>query len=185
MKDQEITRLLEDWADGEDGALEALIPKVVDELRIIARSFLAREHPHHSLQPTELINAVYVKLAGQKKLHWENRSQFFSFASQLMRRILVDHARRKKTDKRYGIKVPFDEGLGLAAEERRTEVLAVSEALDKLAELDERQAQVVEMRIFGGWTNEEIAEALGVGLSTVKRDWKTARAWLRRELSRK
>lgn len=185
MKDQEITRLLENWADGEEGALEALIPQVVDDLRVIARSFLSREVAHHSLQPTELINAVYVKLAGQRKLHWENRAQFFAFASQLMRRILVDHARRKRAGKRDGIKVPFDEALGLASEDRRTDVLAVHEALEKLAELDERQAQVVEMRVFGGWTFEEIAEALGVGLSTVKRDWKTALIWLRRDLSPK
>ncbi len=185
MKDQEITRLLQGWADGDDEAFAALVPRILDELRVIARSKMVREGAGHSLQPTELVQEVYLRLADQRELQWDSRSKFYAFAAQLMRRILVDHARRKHAGKRSGIKVPFEEAFGLAAEERRTEVLAVHVALEKLAALDARQCQVVEMRLFGGWTNEEISESLGVGVSTVKRDWKTALPWLRRELGKK
>ncbi len=177
-----ITRLLEAWAAGEEEALEKLFPLVVDELRMIARSYVARE-AGSSLQPTELIDEVCIKLLGQKKLHWENRSQFFAFSAELMRRILVDSARRHLAAKRKAVKVPFEEALGLP-QEKAPDVLAVDEALKELEALHPRQAQIVEMRVFGGWTVDEVAEALDVAPMTVKRQWRGALLWLRRELSR-
>lgn len=179
-----MTRLLERWAGGEDEALSELIPLVLEDLRAIARGYLARENRDLSLQPTELIHDVYIRLAGQRAVSWDNRQQFFAFSAQLMRRLLVDYARYRHAGKRRAVKVPFNEALGLP-EPAEPDVLGLDEALRALAELDERQSRVVEMRIFGGWSVEEIAEALRISATTVKRDWSTALCWLRRELSRR
>ncbi len=184
MKKRDVTQLLGDWAEGDKDALDRLIPLVVNDLRLIAKSYLARESPDHSVQPTELINDVYIRLAGQRQVSWDNRSQFFAFSAQLMRRLLVDHARRRRAGKRRGIKVPFNEALGLF-KEKDPDLIALDDALDSLAELDARQSLIVQMRIFGGWTVEEIAKGLGIGTTTVKRDWSAALLWLRRELSKK
>lgn len=136
-----------------------------------------------SLQPTELIGEVCIKLLGQKRVHWENRSQFFAFSAELMRRILVDSARRQLAAKRKAVKVPFEEAFGLS-EEKAPDVLGVDEALKELEALNPRQARIVEMRVFGGWTVDEVAEALDIAPMTVKRQWRGALLWLRRELSR-
>ena len=179
----DVTRLLEDWAKGDAEALNHLFPMVIDELHVIASASLAREGPYPSLQPTELIDEVCLKLLGQKQLHWDNRSQFYAFSSMLMRRILVDHARCRRAAKRDVVKVPFHEALGVP-DEALPDILAVDEALKDLEAIDPRQAQIVNMRIFGGWTIDEVAEAMGIGTMTVKRDWGAARLWIRRELSR-
>ncbi len=184
MDKGEVTRILKSWEAGDPDALERLFPLVLDELRAIARSYLARESPEQSLQPTELINEVCLKLLRQGETHWENRSQFYAFSAKLMRCILVDSARSRKAVKRSGgIKVSFHDALGLP-EEKSPSVLALDEALDALEELSPRQAKVVEMKFFGGWTIEQTAETLGVGTTTVKRDKDFAIAWLRHELSK-
>lgn len=180
----EVTRLLAQWAEGDGEALGRLIPLVVEELRAIARGYLAREDRDLSLQPTELIHDVYVRLVGQRAVSWDNRKQFFAFSAQLMRRLLVDHARRRRAAKRSAVKVAFEEALAVP-ELGDAGVLALNDVLGDLEKLDRRQSRIVEMRIFGGWTIEEIAESLEVGLSTVKRDWKAALCWLRRELERR
>lgn len=180
----EVTRLLEDWAEGDADALDRLFPMVLGELRVIARAALAREGPYHSLQATELIDEVCLKLLNQRSLHWESRSQFYAFSSLLMRRILVDHARRRQAAKRSAIKVPFSEALEVP-DDKVPDIIAVDEALKDLEALDPRQARIVEMRIYGGWTIEETAEALGIGSMTVKRGWSSAQLWMRRQLSQK
>lgn len=180
---REVTRLLERWAGGDQEALRSLIPLVLEDLRIIARSYLQREGRDHSVEPTELINDVYLRLALQNHVTWENRFQFFAFSSELMRRLLVDHARHHQALKRRGVKVPLDEARYLS-DDREANVLELDQALQKLSELDSRQAEIVEMRIFGGWTIDEIAEALEIGTTTVKRDWAAALCWLRREIDR-
>ena len=178
----DITRLLEEWADGDREALDQLFPMVIDELRVIARSSLACEEPDHSLQPTELISEVCLKLLNQKVMVWESRSRFYAFSSMLMRRILVDHARRRRATKREVLKVPFQEALEVP-DDKVSDILAIDEALSDLEAVAPRQAQIVSMRIFGGWTFEEIAESMSLSKTTVKRDWKAAQLWMRRQLS--
>ena len=178
----EITRLLEDWAEGDADALDQLFSMVLDELRAMARGALAREGQHHSFQPTELVAEVCLKLLNQKVFHWESRSQFYAFSSMLMRRILVDHARRRQSAKRSSLKVPFNEAFGVP-DDRIPDILALDDALRDLGTLDSLQAQVVEMRLYGGWTLEEIAAALNVSLRTVKRRWSSAQLWLRRHFT--
>lgn len=182
--DDEVTALLADWSDGDSDALERLIPLVVDELRSLAGSLFRRESEAHTLQPTALVNEVYMRLADQRRVSWDNRSQFFAFAAILMRRVLVDHAKARKAAKRGGgaLKVPLSEELALG-EVVDLDILALDQALAALAEIDPRQARVVELRFFAGLSHEEIAELLDVSLSTVKRDWRTARLWLYREMS--
>ena len=180
---REVTRLLEKWSGGSEEALGDLIPLVLEDLRVIARSYLFREGPDHSVGPTELIHDVYIRLANQKNVSWENRSQFFAFSAELMRRLLVDHARHQQAGKRQGVKVELNEALKLP-DKRDPDLVELDLALSRLAELDQRQSLIVQMRIFGGWTIEEIAESLDVGTTTVKRDWSTALCWLRRELNR-
>ena len=180
---QGVTLLLERWGAGDEGALEELLPLVHDELRRLAGAYLRRERQGHTLQPTALVNEAYLKLVDQRGARWQNRAQFFGVAAQLMRRILVDHARARKAEKRGGSR--FAVTLGQAdgaADSPQTDLLAVHEALDRLARLDPQQARVVELRFFGGLSIEEAAEVLGVGHATVEREWKMARAWLRREL---
>jgi len=182
-KDQDVTQLLLDWSSGKDRALERLIPVVAGELHARAQRYLAREGPGHTLQPTALVNEVYLRLVDQRRVSWQNRAQFFGFAAETMRRILVDHARAQKAWKRgHGAsKIPIEEVMGLP-EQRCVDIIALDDALKTLATMDPRQSRMVELRFFGGLTIDETAEVLGVGVATVSRDWLAVKAWLHREL---
>lgn len=181
---EEVTELLIRWSEGDERALEQLMPVVFDELRALARSFFRGERGDHTLQPTALVHEVYLKLVDQHRVSWQSRAQFFRFASTLMRRLLVDHARSKSAVKRGqgALHDPLEDACVTTEAVDPDLVLAVDSCLTRLAELDARQARVVEMRYFTGLTMEEIAEAENVALATVKRDWRTARLWLLREL---
>ena len=178
-----ITHLLREWSAGDPRALETLTPLVYDELRRQAARYLRRERRGHSLQTTALINEAYLRLIDAKDMHWQSRAHFFAIAANLMRRILVDHARRRDANKRGGsyIRLTLDEALAVA-KEADLDLLAVDEALDRLGTIDPQQERVVELRFFSGLSVEETAAALGVSPKTVKRDWSVARAWLRREI---
>jgi RNA polymerase sigma factor (TIGR02999 family) len=182
---QAITGLLAEWHGGDEDAFRELLPIVFHELRKLARHHLARESPGHTLQPTALVNEVYLKMVGSRAGLLENRTHFFAFAAQLMREILVDHARARMTAKRGG-KVPrvgLDEAFGVSAEGvDLTTVLVVDAALKRLEALDERQARVVTLRYFSGLTLKEIADVLGISLATVERQWSVARRFLAREI---
>lgn len=182
--DRDVTRLLDDWSRGNRAALDELIPLVHAELHRLARGYLAREKPGHTLQPTALINEAYLKLVGEREMKWQNRSHFVAVAAQLMRFILVDHARRKGYQKRGGdaVRVTFDESLEVS-DERGAELVALDDALKKLAAQDERKAKIAELRYFGGLSVEETAEAMSVSVATIMRDWRLTKAWLQRELS--
>jgi len=179
----DVTRILIDFRQGNREAQDRLIPLVYKELRRIASAHLRREAHHHSLQPTALVHEAYLRLIDIKQIDWQGRAHFFSVASTLMRRILVDHARANRAQKRGGSAdtLSLDESL-LPSPGRAPEILALDEALDQLALLDERQAKIVEMRFFGGMTEEETGDVLGVSARTVKRDWRIAKAWLFKEL---
>jgi RNA polymerase sigma factor (TIGR02999 family) len=179
-----ITQLLIDWSNGDQAALEQLMPLVYDELRRLASNYLRRERVSHTLQPTALVNEAYLKLVDQRNAKWQNRAHFFGISAQLMRRILVDHARQHSAAKRGGSK---QQRLSITSAERvvkqpEVDLLALNEALDELTIMDPQQAQIVELKFFGGLSIEETAEVLGIGHATVERDWKMARAWLRRQL---
>ncbi len=181
----EVTQLLVAWSDGDQAALEQLTPLVYRELHRLAKGYLNRERPGHTLQTTALINEAYLRLIDWKDVRWQNRAHFFGVAAQLMRRILVDFARARYQDKRgAGARhVALDEAAAVAVE-RVAEFIALDEALDQLAVIDPRRSRMVELRFFGGLTEEETAEALKVSPRTVRREWSLARAWLYRELSR-
>ena len=181
---QRLTQLLVAWSDGDQKALDELFPLVYEELRQMARRQMRRERPGHTLRTTALVNDAYLRLVDQREVRWQNRAHFFAIAAQMMRRILVDHARAKRYEKRGGgaAHVPLEEAAVLA-EGKAAEILALDEALKALAELDERRARVVELRYFAGLSNEEIAEVLKVSTNTVTRDWNMARAWLYHELN--
>jgi len=180
----EVTQILHDWSGGDARAPERLMPFVYDELRRLARAFLSRERDGHTLQPTALVNEAYLRLVGQRSVNWQNRAHFYGIAASMMRRVLIDHARAHATEKRGGAAVHLSlEDVQVPLEERAAGLLALDEALGRLALMDERKCKVVEMRFFGGLSDEEIAEALGVTTRTVLRDWKKARLWLYRELS--
>jgi RNA polymerase sigma factor (TIGR02999 family) len=180
----EITQLLEEWGNGNQTALDKLYPLVYDELHRMARRYMNQERKNHTLQTTALINEAYVRLVDQKNIHWANRAHFFAISAQIMRRILVDHARRLGYAKRGGAahKVSLDES-AVMAQERASDLLLLDEALLRLAEMDPRRSQVVELRYFGGLNNEEISGVLKISENTVTRDWNMARAWLYQELS--
>ncbi len=184
----DFTELLHEWGRGDASALAELIPLVYEDLRAMARRHMAREPSDHTLQPTALVSELYFRLTGQTRGHWENRQQFFAIAATLMRRILTDHAKGKKAEKRGGgmIKVPIDDvdGAKLIAEAHGTDVVALFEALDKLLEASPRQAQIVNLHFVMGLSFDEVAEALGVSVTTVKRDWQMARRFLLREITR-
>jgi len=182
----EITGMLKKWSDGNEKALEDLLPIVYGELHKQAARYLRRERRNHTLQPTALINEAYVKLIDQRNLKWESRTHFFAIAASLMRRILVDHARARHRKKRGGIKsaLPLNEEAFAVGNEKDIDLIALDEALNRLKEIDERQVQVVELRYFSGLTLEETAKALKFSRTTVADDWKIAKAWLRRELTR-
>ena len=181
----DVTGLLVDWSNGDRGALDRLMPLVYDELRHIARRHLRAEDPAHTLQSTALVHEAYLKLVDQRRVQWQNRAHFFAVAARMIRRILLDHARRRHAAKRGGpaTRLTLDEGL-LAPECRDVDVVARDEGLTALAELDPQQARVVELRFFAGLTIAEAAEALGISSATVRRDWVTAKAWLFDRLSR-
>lgn len=178
-----ISHLLNEWNAGDPQALDRLTPLVYEELRHQAARYLRRERPGHTLQTTALIHEAYLRLIDAKDVNWQSRSHFFAVAANVMRRILVEHARRRDADKRGGsqVRVQFDEALAVA-DETDVDLLAMDEALDRLAAIDPQQARVVELRFFSGLSVEETAAALGVSPKTVKRDWSVARAWLRREI---
>jgi RNA polymerase sigma factor (TIGR02999 family) len=186
VADSEITQLLASLKDGDRTAVAArLMPLVYDEFRALAARYMRHERPDHTLQPTALVHEAYLRLIDQTRVDWQGRTHFFAVGAQAIRRILVDHARQRQRQKRGGAagRVALDESVALAPQ-RSEEILALDEAMQKLAELDPRQAEVVEMRFFGGMNVEEVAGVLGVSKRTVEGDWTMARAWLMRELTR-
>jgi RNA polymerase sigma factor (TIGR02999 family) len=191
----EVTRLLQSWADGDAAALEALWPLVYDDVRRLARRQMAGERGDHTLQGTALVNEAFIRLAGQRVFQWQNREQFLSLAAQIMRRVLVDHARQRVAQRRGDgarrvsledtqAAIEIDEREALRAlDDERIDVLAIDSALTKLSLIDAPQGRIVELRYFGGLTLEETASVAGISLATVKRELAIARAWLRRELA--
>ncbi len=179
----DITRILKRASAGDDSAVNRLMPLVYDELRALAESYLQRERPGHTLQATALVNEAYVRLVRQEAVEWQSRAHFFAVAAQAIRRILVDHARGRQRAKRGGDRerVTLDEDIALPIE-RDVDLIALDEALQQLSQLHARQAQIVELRFFGGLTLTEVAEYLDVSPRTVDGDWSMARAWLRRAL---
>ena len=179
----EVTQLLLQWSRGDEQALSRLMPLVFDELHRIAEGYFRKERPDHTLQPTALVNEVYLRLVDRRRVQWQNRAQFLGFAAQLMRHILVDHARSRLTAKRGGqaVTVTLDEAIGLP-ESPDLDILALDDCLNRLQGMDERQAKLVELRFFAGLTVEETAEVLQASTTTVKREWRTAKLWLMREL---
>lgn len=179
----DVSRLLALWSSGDEGARDELIPLVYGELRKLAGHYMRKERPEHSLQATALVNEAYLRIVDQSEVQWQNRAQFFALSSQIMRRILVDHARRRNYAKRGGgAKRTFLDEATLLSTQRAPDVVALDEALTRLTEIDPRRSRVVELKYFGGMTFEEIAEVLNVSPITVRRDWTTARAWLYRAI---
>ncbi|HEV2834842.1 MAG TPA: sigma-70 family RNA polymerase sigma factor [Pyrinomonadaceae bacterium] len=181
----DVTQLLIDWSMGDQEALEKLVPVVEHELRRLAHHYMARERAGHTLQTTALVNEAFVRLVHRKSVHWQNRAHFFGIAAQLMRTILVDHARSHACAKRGGGagKIELNEAL-VVSQHKASEVIALDEALKDLELLDPQQSRIVELRFFGGLTVEEAAEVLHVSPATIKREWSTAKAWLYRELAK-
>lgn len=179
-----VSSLLRAWGRGDLQARDELVPLVYNELRQRAAAYLRRERADHTLQPTALVHETYLRLMGQERVAWQNRAQFFGIAAQMMRRILVDHARKHAAAKRPGTvwKVAFDDRMG-AAQPPECELLLLHEALTDLARLDPRQGQVVELRYFGGLSEQEVAAVLSLSRATVTREWQTARAWLYRRIT--
>ena len=180
----EVTQLLIDWSNGNREALDKLIPLVYAELRRLAHGFLSRQPAGHSLQTTALINEAFVRLIDQKQIGWQNRAHFFGIAAQTMRNILVDNARRKRAQKRGGGEstVVFNEAIGVVNDQKGLDLVALDEALNRLADTDSTLSRLVELKFFGGLTIPETAEVLDVSPATVKRGWLTAKIWLRREI---
>lgn len=179
----DLTGLLIEWREGDKGALDRLTPLVYDEIRRIAHRYVQRERAGHTLQTTALINEAYLRLAGSQNVDWQNRSHFFAVTAQVMRHILIDHARRRRYVKHGGEvqRVAFDAAIGageVMSPARAAELVALDEALEKLAALDPRKGRVVELRYFGGLSLEETADVLEVSVMTVRRDWRAAKAWL-------
>lgn len=179
-----VTQLLIEWREGDETALDRLIPLVYDEMRRLARYYMRRERAEHTLQTSALINEAYIRLVDHKGMRWQNRAHFYAVAAQAMRRILVDHARSHNYAKRGGgaRMVELDEAAAVA-HEQAAEIVALDEALNELSAFDPRQSKVVELRYFGGMSVEETAEALGVSPATVMREWRAAKAWLLRAIS--
>jgi len=184
--DTDVSALLRAWGDGDQDALDALTPIVYEELHRLARRYLRRERSGHSLQATALVNEAYMRLADYTRMQWQDRAHFFAVSAQVMRRILVDHARRQNVKRGRGVQhVPLEDVVVVApGEDAETDLVALDEALIGLTRIDPRKAQIVEMRFFGGLTVEEIGEVLKVSTGTIKRDWRAAKAWLYQELTR-
>ena len=179
----DVTRLLVAWSQGDSEALGRMMPLVENELRQIARRYMRGEARGHTLQPTALVNELYLKLAGQHTVRWKDRTQFYGFAAEMMRRILVDYARIRLAEKRgKGAKPASLEEISDVPEKRDLDLIALDDALKCLAEIDERQGRIVELRFFAGLGHEEIAEILEISARTVRREWRTARLWLHQEM---
>ena len=178
----EVSQLLLAWSEGDRSALHELLPLVEDELHRLAHRYMSHERDNHTLQTTALVNEAYLKLIDQN-VRWQNRAHFFGIAAQIMRRILIDHARKHLGAKGGGEKISLDE-VAVVGDERAAELIALDDALKSLAKLDERKGRVVELRYFGGLSVEEMCEVLEVSAETITRDWRSAKAFLRRELSR-
>ena len=183
VPEPDVTALLVEIANGNQAAQEKLVPLVYDQLKRLARRYMRRERADHTLQTTALVHEAYLKLVGQHSPHWQGRAQFYGIAAQLMRRILIDHARRDLREKRGGSQVilPLEEGLAFTPEHSE-DLLKLDEALDRLSKLDPRQSRIVELRFFGGLSVEETSRFLNVSPITVKRDWAVAKVWLYGEL---
>jgi RNA polymerase sigma factor (TIGR02999 family) len=180
----DVTKLLVNWTNGDKKALEALMPLVYGELHRLARRYLRRERSDHTLQSTALVHEAYLRMVDQKGVQWQNRAHFFAVAAQMIRRILVDHARTHNAEKRGGgaCKLALDEAIGVP-QRRDLNLVALDDAINGLAEMDPQQGRIVELRFFGGLSIEETSEVLGISPATVKRDWAVAKAWLYRDLS--
>ncbi len=179
-----VTAVLARWKAGDHQALAEVVPSLYDELKRVARRQLRRERPDHTFQSAALVNEAYLRLAGQQPFAIESRTHFLMVASRLMRQILVDYARQHNASKRGADKIVYLETLSILPSRQGVDIVAVDDALTDLAKRDEQQVRIVELRFFAGLSNEEVAEALGISLSTVKRDWTVAKAWLARELAR-
>ena len=179
----EVSKLLRAWTDGDRGALDRLTPMVYDELHRLAQRYMKRERPGHSLQTTALVNEAYMRLVDYKRMQWQNRAHFFAVSAQLMRRILVEHARRHNLKRGGRVQHVSLEEAAVVGGDEDVDLLAIDDAMNGLARIDPRKVQVVEMRFFGGLSVEETAEVLKVSPVTVMRDWSTAKAWLYRELT--
>jgi RNA polymerase sigma-70 factor, ECF subfamily len=184
-KTREVTRMLAALSSGNQDVVSELVPLLYDELRRLAASYLRRERRNHTLQPTALVHEAYLRLVDQKDVHWQNRGHFIALAAQLMRRILVDHARGHQAAKRGGPlpKLSLDQAI-VYSQERAGELVCLDEVLSRFAEIDPQAARIVELRVFGGLTVEETAGLLGISAATVKRDWSMAKAWLAREIQK-
>lgn len=181
----EITRLLTEVTNGNAEAVDELMPLVYSEMRRIARRHLSRERRDHTLQPTALVHEAYLKLVEQRGISWQNRAHFFAIAAQIMRRILIDYARIHGAQKRGGLAVKLSlDAVDAIQKEQYPQLIVLDEALSRLEDYDPRQGRIVELRFFGGLTEEEISEVIGISVRTVKRDWKVARAWLYREMTK-
>jgi len=184
--DANITAMLRDWNSGRPEAVEELLPLIYDELHRRAAAYMRRERQNHTLQPTALVHEAYIKLLDQRGGKWNDREHFFAIASKVMRRILVDHAKSRHRQKRGGTSedLPLDDALIAGVDLDRTDLMALDEALTRLAKLDEQQERLVELRYFAGLTLDEAARALGISRATAARDWQWAKAWLHREMTR-
>jgi len=181
---KEVSRLLIEWGNGDQAALDELIPLVYDELRRLAGRYMRRENQDHTLQTSALVNEAYMRLVDQKNVQWQNRAHFLGVAAQLMRRILVDHARSRSRVKRGGRAQMVSLADHAAVSKEAADVIVLDDALKNLAEMDRRKSQIVEMKFFGGLTTEEVAEVLKVTSRTVEREWRKARAWLNRAITK-
>jgi RNA polymerase sigma factor (TIGR02999 family) len=182
-----VTELLHAWNSGNTDVADALLPLIYDELHRRAAAYMRRERRNHTLQPTALVHEAYLKLIGQRNADWNDRQHFFAIASQVMRRILVDHARTRNRQKRGGSQedLPLEEALLAGVEEANIDLLALDEAMARLAKFDPQQERLVELRYFGGMSLDEAAAALGISRATAARDWQVAKAWLHREMTRR
>jgi len=182
---EDVTKLLEQWSDGDREALDRLMPFIYDELRRIAQRQFRHERPENTLQPTALVNEVYLRLIDQKGIRWQNRAHFFAIAARIMRQVLVDRARARKAGKRGGAEYKLDltEASYIAQDSAPVDLLDLDRALDELASFDPDQSRIVELKFFGGLSIEETAEVMGVSPATVKREWALAKSWLFRELN--
>ncbi len=180
---EDLTGLLNDWSNGDQDALNRLMPLVYDELHRLASSYLRHERVGHTLQTTALVHEAYLKLVDQKKANWQSRVQFFAAAAKVMRHVLVDYARSRQAAKRGGAYCRFSlDEAAISSQEKDADLLSLNEALNNLSEIDPQQSRVVELRVFGGLTVEDTAEALGISPRTVKREWSMAKAWLHQQI---
>ncbi len=181
----EITQMLIKLTDGNQDIVNQILPHIYDELRMLAGSYLRRERVDHTLQPTALVHEAYMKLIDQRQVQWQNRAHFFGIAAQVMRRLLMDHARKHTADKRGGVveKLPLEEEILIVSHDKSAELIALDDALQTLGAMDEQKAKIVELRYFGGLSIEETAEVMNVSVPTINRQWRMAKAWLYSELA--